>query len=271
MLGAGQSALLTTLLPADLLAAANATLQTVREGLRLVAPLAGAGLYTLAGGAAVACSTPRRSWPPPRRCSRCTCAKPKPVPRTERWLAATAAGAKHLNATFPLRQMVLACAVCMLVIGFSETLIFELPHALGRADSFVGVLMAVQGVGAVAGALTATWVLERHGERSAAGLGMLIFALGALLMADRALPVVLTGKALFGLGLPWIVVALLTLLQRSTPLQLQGRAFAAAELATGAPQTLSIALGAALVALVDYSLCTAGPGAHGCGPRASSC
>jgi predicted MFS family arabinose efflux permease len=81
---------------------------------------------------------------------------------------------------------------------------------------------------------------------------MLIFALGALLMADSSLPIVLAGKALFGLGLPWIVVALLTLLQRSTPPQLQGRAFAAAELATGAPQTLSIALGAALVALVDY-------------------
>jgi MFS family permease len=178
--------------------------------------------------------------------------EPKPVPCTERWLAATAAGARHVCACIPLRQMVAACAVCMLVIGFSETLIFELPHALGKADSFVGVLMAVQGVGAITGALTATRVLERHGERRAAGFGMLIFALGALLMADSALPVVLTGKALFGLGLPWIVVALLTLLQRSTPPQLQGRAFAATELATGAPQALSIALGAALVALVDY-------------------
>ena len=81
---------------------------------------------------------------------------------------------------------------------------------------------------------------------------MTIFALGALLMADSALPVVLAGKILFGLGLPWIVVAMLTLLQRSTPANLQGRAFAASELALGAPQTLSIALGAALVALVDY-------------------
>ena len=81
---------------------------------------------------------------------------------------------------------------------------------------------------------------------------MTIFALGALLMADSALPVVLAGKVLFGLGLPWIVVAMLTLLQRSTPPHLQGRAFAASELALGAPQTLSIALGAALVALVDY-------------------
>jgi hypothetical protein len=45
---------------------------------------------------------------------------------------------------------------------------------------------------------------------------------------------------------------MLTLLQRSTPPELEGRAFAASELAWGAPQAVSIALGAALVALVDY-------------------
>jgi hypothetical protein len=83
---------------------------------------------------------------------------------------------------------------------------------------------------------------------------MTIFGLGALLMADSQLAVVLAGKALFGLGLPWAVVAALTLLQRTTPSHLQGRAYAASELALGVPQTLSIALGAALVALVDYRL-----------------
>ena len=35
-------------------APANAALQTVREALRLVAPVAGAGLYAVAGGGAVA-------------------------------------------------------------------------------------------------------------------------------------------------------------------------------------------------------------------------
>jgi MFS family permease len=114
--------------------------------------------------------------------------------------------------------------------------------------------MAVQGVGAIAGALVATRVIARYGETGAAGLGMAIFALGTLLMTDSTLAVVLAGKVLFGLGLPWIVVAFLTLLQRSTPSHLQGRAFAASELAFGAPQTLSIAVGAALVALVDYRL-----------------
>ena len=54
VLGSGQSALLATLLPADELADANAVMQTVREGLRLVAPLAGAALFTAFGGAVVA-------------------------------------------------------------------------------------------------------------------------------------------------------------------------------------------------------------------------
>ena len=58
----------------------------------------------------------------------------------------------------------LGCAVCMLVIGFGETLLFELPRALGKPDSFYGVLMAVRGVGAIVGALTATRVMRRHGE-----------------------------------------------------------------------------------------------------------
>ena len=64
------------------------------------------------------------------------------------------------------------------------TLLFELPEALGRPDSFAGVLMAVQGIGAIAGAFTATRVIARRGERALAGLGMTIFAIGTLAMAD---------------------------------------------------------------------------------------
>ena len=250
LLAAGQSALLHTLLPADLLGPANAALQTVRESLRLVAPVAGAGLYALAGGAAVALLDAATFLAATVALLALKLREPKPTRDPEP--RAIVAGARHVRAIAPLRQMVAACALCMLVIGFSETLLFELPHALGKPDSFVGVLMAVQGVGAIAGALTATRVIARHGELGAAGFGMTIFALGCLLMADSTLVVVFAGKLLFGLGLPWIVVAMLTLLQRSTPSHLQGRAFAASELALAIPQTLSIALGAALVALIDY-------------------
>ena len=53
LIAPAQSALLAAILPADLLADANATLRTVQEGLRIAAPLAGAGLFTLLGGHAV--------------------------------------------------------------------------------------------------------------------------------------------------------------------------------------------------------------------------
>jgi MFS family permease len=251
VLAAGQSALLHTLVEADQLAKANATLQTVREALRLVTPIAGAGLYTLAGGAAVAILDAVTVLLATGALLALKTREPRPEPHADPGIAA---GARHIRRTHDLERMVAGCALCMLVIGFSETLLFELPHQLGKPDSFVGVFMAVQGVGAIAGALTATAAIRRHGEVRAAGFGMTVFAVGALLMADSALPVVLAGKVLFGLGLPWIVVAMLTLLQRETPGHLQGRTYAAAELAIGAPQTLSIALGAALVALIDYRL-----------------
>src|SRR4051794_5769926 len=254
ILAAGQSALLTTLLPADLLGSANAALQTVRETLRLVAPVAGAGLYTLAGGGAVAILDAATFLAATAALLALNVREPKPQPNHEPWHSAFAAGARHIGRTPPLRRMMLGCAVALLVIGFSETLVYELPNALGKPTSFVGVLMAVQGVGAIAGALTATKVMRRRGENALAGLGMAIFAIGAVLMADSLLPIVLAGKMLFGLGLPWIVIGLATLLQRSTPAPLQGRVYAASEFALGAPQTVSIALGAALVALVDYRL-----------------
>lgn len=48
-IGSAQSAFLTVLLPPDQLGDTNAFLRTVREGLRLIAPLADAGLFVLVG------------------------------------------------------------------------------------------------------------------------------------------------------------------------------------------------------------------------------
>jgi hypothetical protein len=46
----------------------------------------------------------------------------------------------------------------------------------------------------------------------------------------------------------------MTAVQVRTPLRLQGRVASAADVLISTPQTLSIALGAALVAVVDYRL-----------------
>src|SRR5207245_10541954 len=52
--GAARSAMMKSMLPDELLGDANGAFQSVREGLRLVAPLAGAGIYTAFGGPVVA-------------------------------------------------------------------------------------------------------------------------------------------------------------------------------------------------------------------------
>jgi hypothetical protein len=87
-----------------------------------------------------------------------------------------------------------------------------------------------------------------------AGLGLIVFSLGTTLQTSGSLPVVLFGSILFGIGVPWVLVALFTLLQRSTPAALQGRVYSAVEVLVGVPQMVSIAAGAALVTVVDDRL-----------------
>jgi MFS family permease len=255
ILGAGLSGLLATMLPPDELADANGLMQTAREALRLVAPLAGAALFSAAGGAAVALLDAATFVIAAGALALMRVVEPAPAPRSGRFRSEITAGAKHLRAAIPLRQLTVASAVALLVIGFSETLTFEVAGTgLGKDPSFVGVILAVQGVGAVAGGLTAALLVRRVGEGHLAALGMIVFSIGVTLLTSGSLAVVLAGIVLFGLGIPWIVVALFTLLQRLTPGPLQGRTYSAIELLVNTPQTISIALGAILVAMVDYRL-----------------
>lgn len=60
--------------------------------------------------------------------------------------------------------------------------------------------------------------------------------------------------AVLGAGLPLIIVAYNTLLQRQTPGRLMGRVSTATEVLITTPQALSIALGALLVSVLDYRL-----------------
>jgi MFS family permease len=255
VLGCGQSALLAAVLPEDELADANAVLQTVREGLRLVAPLAGAGLFAALGGAAVALVDAATFVLAAAAIALMRTPDRRPERTAEPMPAALAAGARHVYDTVPLRQMTIACAAALLFIGFSETLTFEVVDVgLDREAAFIGVLLAMQGVGAVAGAAFAAALVRRAGEIAAASLGLLVFSFGTTLQTSGSLAVVLAGLVLFGIGVPLVLVALFTLLQRSTPAALQGRVYSAVEVLVGVPQMVSIAAGAMLVTLVDYRL-----------------
>jgi MFS family permease len=166
-----------------------------------------------------------------------------------------AAGARFLWRDHPLRQVTLVCGVALLVVGFSESVCFAVVDVgLGRPPAFLGVLLSVQGVGAILGGLTASLAIRRFGEATAVGLGLGLFGTGAFLLGATGLPVVFVGFAVAGSGLPWVIVGFYTLMQRRTPSSLMGRVSAATDVLIGVPQTVSIGVGALLVAVVDYRL-----------------
>jgi MFS family permease len=253
VLGSGQSALLTLLLPDELLAYGNGALLTIRQGLRLVAPLAGAGLFAWRGGGFVAVVDAVTFLVAAATLARVRVVEQAPEPVKRRWRAELAAGVRHVARTVVLRQVVVAAAVTVVVFGFSETLVFAVvDRGLERPPSFLGVLLTVQGVAGLAGGLTAAPLIRRVGEGCLAGAGIAMVAVASPLLALSSPPAVFLGVGLFGGSMPWILVSAYTLLQRKTPAQLQGRAFAALDTMVGAPQTAAIALGAVLVAVVDY-------------------
>ena len=165
---------------------------------------------------------------------------------------------KHVFATLPLKQIILATAACLLVVGFSETLFFAVVEfGLHRPPSFLGVLESLQGVGAILGGVTAGRALRRYGDVRLVGLGMGLFAVGDASFASSSLPVVCAGIIVAGFAISWFIVGFSTSIQLRTPQRLQGRVASAANTMVGAPQTIGIALGAILVSVLDYRVLVA--------------
>ncbi len=253
LIGSSQSALLTVILPPDLLGEANSVLQTVRQGLRLVGPLIGAGLFAWLGGGAVAIIDTFTFLIAAGVVLMVHVDESKSEHAERFQISQLFAGMKLIQETKVLLQLVIACAVTLLVIGFGETVLFAVVgEGLHRPPAFLGVLLMVEGIGGLLGGLTAASVMGRAAEGILAGIGIVSLALGTAFMIATFLPFVLFGLILFGLGLPWLIIGAFTLLQRVTPSHLQGRAYSALDILTGLPQTLSIALGAGLITLVNF-------------------
>ena len=250
-----RSALMTVMLPRELLAESNGVLQTVREGLRLFAPLVGAFIYASVGGGAVAVLDSATFVAVVIALLLIRVDEPRFERQDHRFIAELLAGVRHVFGTLPLRQIVVATGACLLVVGFSETLVFAvLAQGLHRPASFFGVLSSVQGAGAIVGGLTAARTMRRIGDVKLVGFGMLLFALGVIPFITHSLALVLAGIAVAGAGLAWLIIGYATAIQLRTPLRLQGRVLSASDTVVSTPQTLSIALGAALVSLFDYRL-----------------
>lgn len=247
-----RSALLRVMLPEELLADANGALSSVQQGLRIVAPPAGAALYAAFGGATVAILDAATFAGSAFLMAQMRVSERTPDPPEHHFLRELTAGIEHVWRTLPLRQIVTGATIALLVVGFAETLIFSVISHLGKNPSFFGVFAALQGVGSIAGGITAALVIRRIGDVRCVGIGLGLFGLGDLLLVVSSLPVVLLGFFIAGVGIVWAIVAFTTALQTRTPLAIQGRVSSAADMSLSVAQTLSIATGAALSTVVDY-------------------
>jgi MFS family permease len=250
---AALNGLLKELLPDAVLVDANASLSTTKEGFRLVGPLVGAALYATVGGPFVAVLDAATFVLAAALLGSLRVTERAPEMHRDRWWPETTAGVRHLRRSRVLLGCTIAIGIALLVIGFTESSIYSLLDAFGRPPAFVGVIVSVQGVGAIAGGLTSGRVVRRWGEPGAIVVGLaLMAAAGAGIAVAGSLWLVFASIVLFGVALPWVIVAYSTLIQRQTPHRLMGRVSSAADVVLTTPQAMSIAGGAALVSLVDY-------------------
>ena len=252
---AARSGLLVSMLDDERLGEANALLESLRQGLRVAGPLLGAGLYAVVGGGVVATIDAATF------VASAVFLWLLRVPDLERrdarprLAAELAAGAKHILATLELRRVVGVLTLALTTVGMLEVAIFALvDQGLGRPPAFVGVVGSIQGGGSILGGLVASRLMRGLGEVRTVGAGLAVVGMGLGVLVFPTLPAIAVGVVLVGAALSVLLVGYMTLLQRRTTLELQGRVFAAAEAALGIPYAASMALAAALITVVDYRL-----------------
>ncbi|KDN80172.1 membrane protein [Streptomyces olindensis] len=251
---AAESALVASAVDPSLLGDFNGLRMTAGEGMKLLAPLAGAGLYAAYGGASVALLDAATFVLATALYALLRGREEKPAPPSGGRRRRTAEGARHLWAHPVLRPLVLAGGATMLCAGLNGAMVYAVVDDLGHSPAYAGVLYAVQGAGSVAVGLLSGPALRRLGERRFAAYGIALLACAVALRAVPYDPSALVCSAAIGAGLPAVLIATLTSVQRETPGPLLGRVTATAHTLVYAPNVVGLAAGAALVELVDHRL-----------------
>ncbi|MFC9510154.1 MFS transporter [Streptomyces sp. NPDC057002] len=251
---AAESALVATAVEPSLLGDFNGLRMTASEGMKLLAPLAGAGLYAAYGGAGVALLDAATFVLATGLYALLRAREERPAPPTGSRRKRAAEGARHLWAHPVLRPLVLAGGATMLCAGVNGAMIYAVVDDLGRSPAYAGVLYAVQGAGSVAVGLLSGTALRHLGERRFAAYGIGLLAVAVALRAVPSDPLALMCGAAIGAGLPAVLIAALTSVQRETPGPLLGRVTATAHTLVYAPNVIGLATGAALVELTGHRL-----------------
>jgi hypothetical protein len=243
---AGESVILPAALSPALLGDVNGWRSSAQEGMKLVAPLAGAGLYAwrgavpvvLAGAAmpmlAAGCYALLRFEPPP--------ATGKRAPARE--------GFGVLFRDPAVRVPVLVASVAIGLSGLTNAAVLaQIVGTLRLPATYLGFLSTAQGAGSIVGGLLVGRLLARATPAMVAGIGAAVFAAGRLTGCLPWWPALVAGSFLIGVGLPWPLIAAITAVQTRTPAHLLGRASATANTVMFGAVALAIPLGSAMVHL----------------------
>ncbi|WP_435282476.1 MFS transporter [Streptomyces koelreuteriae] len=251
---AAESALVADAVDPSLLGDFNGLRMTAAEGMKLLAPLAGAGLYAAYGGASVALLDAATFVLATGLYALLRVRERQPARPSGSRRKRTAEGARHLWSHPVLRPLVLAGGATMLCAGVNGAMVYAVVDDLGHSPAYAGVLYAVQGAGSVAIGLLSGTALRRLGERRFAAYGIALLAVAVALRAVPSDPLALVSGAAIGAGLPAVLIATLTSVQRETPGPLLGRVTATANTLVYTPNVLGLATGATLVELTDHRL-----------------
>jgi hypothetical protein len=272
LLDAGETALLPAAVPAGALGDVNGWRSSAQEGMKLLAPAAGAAVYSWRGGGSVAVLS--ATMPlivaglytlirlnPPVGAAGSAAPAPSAVPAGSAGSAGSAvqaaapsvAQARASLAGFALlwqqpaiRIPVLVAGISIAMSGFTTPAIYAVvTERLGLPSTFIGVLGSAQGAGSIAGGLMVGRLIARFNPTVVAAAGAALCAVGSLC---RCLPwpaaLVVAGLCT-GVGLPWTLIAGVTAVQTHTPDALLGRVAATSGAAMFGPNALAIPLGAA--------------------------
>ncbi|GGS14569.1 MFS transporter [Streptomyces aureoverticillatus] len=259
LMDAAEAALVAAAVPEELRGDFNGLRLTANEGMKLLAPLIGAGLFIQFGGQSVALldAVTFAVAAAAFTLLRVAESSPSPAARADRqpWTAQVSEGVRFLRTHPVLWRLVVAGAVTMGMAGVNGAALYAIVDSgLHRAPAFAGMLYTVQGAGSVLSGLFAGALLRRMPERVFTAAGILLFALGVALRALPSTPVVLVASAMIGAGLPCVLIAAMTAVQRETPGELMGRVAATANTLLLAPNPVFLALGAGLLPFVGHRL-----------------
>lgn len=248
------AALRPALVSEELLTAANGAMQSVNQGLRIVAPVLGVGVLTIAGGRAVACVSCALFVLASATMARVRLETSGATSGFQsRWLAAVRDGSKYLFAAPSLRNLTIALALAMLAFGVFETVAIQIVTVgLHKSASWIGFLTAAQGAGGVFGGILTVHLSKKLRESWLVILGLAVVGGLCALVAVPNVFVVVAAAGAIGLALPLALAGQMTIFQKGTPSGLLGRVLGAAALGAQVPQAAGIAAGARLVDELSY-------------------